>query len=185
MKKNGWLVLVAFLAGILLANLSGKELLTTCGILNTYFLDQYAYSVIQYDSLFCSVFMERLKTVIILIMLGKILNGRGFAVVVESLAAAAFGFLMVVAIANLGVRGLVITLCALLPQWIFYLMAITLYASHQMNENYAGVYGGSVQTKQISMHAGICVMLVVLLLLGIVTESYLNPVLLKKLLKIF
>ena len=55
MKRDRYLVLGAFLFGVVLANLADKELLTTYGILNTYFLEQYAYSSIRPERLFWQV----------------------------------------------------------------------------------------------------------------------------------
>lgn len=185
MKRNGWLALAAFLAGILLANLSGKELLTTCGILNTYFLEQYAYSVIHYDGLFCHIFVERLKAVIILFMLGKMVKGRVFVIMLECFIAGTFGFLLVVAIANLGLKGIVITLCGLFPQWIFYLAALAMYASFRLNQDGLAGYKSSLEVKTVSVHAGIYLLFAILIILGIVLESYINPLILKKILKFF
>lgn len=47
MKKEQWMILLAFLVGIVVANLLDKELLTTYGILNEYFLNQYSYQQID------------------------------------------------------------------------------------------------------------------------------------------
>ena len=38
MEKEQWTILLAFLAGCILTNLFGKDLLTTYGVLNEYFL---------------------------------------------------------------------------------------------------------------------------------------------------
>lgn len=190
MKKSGWLVLAAFLAGILLANLTEKELLTTYGILNSYFLNQYSYRVVDCDGLFCHVLFERLKTALILFLLGRMLNGKAFFVFVECFAAAGFGFLMVVAIANLGVRGIAVTLAGMFPQWIFYVAAFLVFLGGRQEAYYggAGRYSGvreNIWGRALSARAGVFVLLTMLLAAGIVTESYINPVLFGKMLKIF
>lgn len=185
-KKQGWLVLIAFMGGILLANLSKRELLTTYGILNTYFLNQYSYSVINYDSLFCHICMERLKDAILIFLLGKLVRGKVFFLFLECLVAATFGFLMVVAITNLGLKGIAVTLCGMFPQWIFYLGALFLYASsiRSNTEPYWNRDGGAV-FKTVTAHAGLFLLTALLLFSGVVSESYINPILLKKLLTIF
>lgn len=182
MRKNGCIVLAAFLIGIFLANLSEKELMTSYGILNTYFLGQYSYRVINYDSLFCHILFERLKAAVLLLLLGKVLEPKWFLTLVESTAALILGFLMSAAIANLGIKGILVTSMGLFPQWIFYLSALFTYALYLKENNYA-LTGGGNGIKIISVHMGVLLILCLLMFAGMITESYLNPVILKKILK--
>lgn len=194
MKKSGWLVLVAFLVGILLANLSGKELLTTYGIMNTYFLNQYSCQAIDCDGLFGHVLLERGKSAVFLFLLGNVLPGKLFLVSVECAASALFGFLMVVAITNLGLGGVALILCGLFPQWIFYGAAFLMFAFYRQEERYSmrerrlaagNLTGGRMTARGAYAGAGIFVLVLVLLMLGVVTESYLNPLFMEKILKFF
>lgn len=194
MRRNGWLVLAAFLGGILLANLSGKELLTTYGIMNTYFLNQYSYQAIDFESLFGHVLLERLKCAVFLFLLGKVLPGKPFTALVECSAVALLGFFMVVAITNVGTGGVGLILCGLFPQWIFYGVAFLMFALYRQDERYLMrernfrkeiMVGRKHLTGGKYVGAGVFVLVLLLLLLGIVTESYLNPILMEKILKIF
>ncbi len=183
MKKNGWLIAAAFLGGILLANLTEKELLTTYGILNTYFLNQYARQTINLDRLFCHVFLERMKAAFLLFVCGRVIDGGLFFVLVECLCSAAFGYLMVVAIVNLGVRGIAVILCGMFPQWLFYAGALYCFAMYRKEERYPVWQSGGV-FKKFTVRTGVLVLPVLLLVLGIVAEGYVNPVFLGKMLKI-
>ena len=129
MKKEQWSILLAFLVGIVVANLMNQQLLTTYGILNEYFLNQYSYQTVDGNRLFCHIVMERGKAAFTIFLLGQVLKGNVFSVLIKSVTAALFGFLIVVAIANLGMRGIAVCICGLLPQWIFYLAALFLYAN--------------------------------------------------------
>ena len=123
MKREWWIILLAFLGGIALTNFLGSELLTTYGILNEYFLQQYSYQTVDGSRLFCHVAVVRVQAALFLYVLGRAIDGRVFELLVKGLAAATFGFICVVAIVNLGARGMLVVLCGLFPQWIFYLAA--------------------------------------------------------------
>lgn len=175
MRKNNWIVLAAFLCGICAANFMKKELLTTYGILNTYFLEQYPLQTINYDRLFCHVFLERLKAMILLFLCGKVMNERYFFFFTESILAGVFGFLLVVGIVNLGVKGIVVILSAMFPQWLFYVAAWMGYAKYRYETKYNLLGVGSNLAP---------VVLFVAVLFGIIMEGYINPLIMQKILKI-
>lgn len=183
MKREFWGILLAFLGGIVLANLLGKELLTTYGILNDYYLSQYSYRVIDGNRLFCYVLTERCKAAFIIFLFGKVFDGKVFSIVMRTVVAATFGFLVVVAIVNLGMRGLIICIGGLFPQWIFYLAALFLYTNGRADEVRRGAAG--MHLSDMTEGAARCILTLVAILLGIAAESYINPVLLGHILKIF
>ena len=96
----------------------------------------------------------------------------------------ALGFLMVAAITNLGIRGIAVVLGGIFPQWIFYQTDIMLYEKYRLSmEN--SVHYGKAHRKELVVNLGIKMILIIIFLFGIVTESYLNPYLFEKLLEIF
>lgn len=184
MKKEQWTILLAFLVGIVVANLLDKELLTTYGILNEYFLNQYSYQQIDGNRLFCHILIERGKAAFTIFLLGRAMDGKVFAVLVKSVMAALFGFLIVVAITNLGMRGVVVCVCGLLPQWIFYLAALLCYANGRRQErNTTWDERGCPMQMPEKVIKGL--VMLVCMVAGVVTESYINPLLFQFLLKIF
>lgn len=177
MKREWWMILLAFLGGIVCANLLDKELLATYGILNDYFLSQYSYRMVDGNRLFCHVLIERCKAAFIIFLLGRVLGGRVFSVLIKSVFSAAFGFLIVVAIVNLGMRGILVSVCGLLPQWIFYLAALCYYANCRREEDGAN-WSGGIRSGDFTVYLVRWILLALCMILGILTESYINPVLL-------
>ena len=180
MGKEQWMTLFAFLVGCILTNLLGKDVLTTHGILNEYFLNQFSYHEIDGSRLFCRILLERGKTAIAIFLFGRVMAGKRFSVCTKCIAAVTFGFLMTVAVVNLGIKGIVICLTALFPQWIFYLAVLLFYADCKREEAERGYYLGD--RKKHFVQAIICVVGVIL---GIVAECYVNPIFLVFVLKIF
>ena len=179
MGKEKWVVLASFLGGILLANLLDRQLLVTYGILNDYYLSRYTYQSIDRNQLFCCVWMERCKAAFLIFLLGHALPRRVFPGLLQGVVAAGFGFLAVVAIFNLGMPGIVICLGGLLPQWLFYLAAMAVY----LEERREGL-PGSIRREWPAYLLRVLLILI-LFMLGILAESYLNPVLLGYILNFF
>lgn len=183
MKREHLVILIAFFGGIVIANLLEKDLLTSYGILNDYFLGQYSSQAIDGNRLFCHVLIERGKTAFIIFLLGRVINGRLFGVLMEGGIAATFGFLVVVAIVNLGVRGIAVSFGGLFPQWLFYLSAIFFYVVCRREEG--SVIWRISSFGDIPMHLARRSIILLLVFAGIVAESFINPIFFGYILKIF
>lgn len=183
MTKEQWAILVAFLMGCVLTNLLGKDLVTTYGILNDYFLGQYSYHAIDGKRLLSHIMFERSKAAFTIFLLGRVMPGRLFSLFVKSVAAATSGFLITVAIINLGMRGIPICICGLFPQWLFYFAVLFYYADCRKEATIS--WKGSGQTGDISGYLLRGAIMLLGMALGMVTECYVNPILLTYVLKIF
>lgn len=183
MGKEQWVILGAFLTGCVLTNFLGKNLLMTYGILNDYFLNQYSYHAIDGNRLFCHILFERGKAAFTIFLLGRVMPGRAFILVIKGVVAATIGFLFTVAMMNLGMRGIIICICGLFPQWLFYFAALFYYADCRKE---AALRWRRSSTKEdilrYFLRGGI---LFLNMALGIFTECYVNPILLTYVLKIF
>lgn len=179
MKRQGYLVLAAFLAGIVGANLMGEHILTTYGILNTFYLDQYTNTQLAYEHLLVRICIVRLKSAGVLWLLGSVIKGTAFFLLSKCFVAGTVGFFMVAAIENMGAAGLIVAVCALLPQWVFYLLAWLLYSSCRIKMSH--YVSGNQRLEYIGVYAVIFLCIGA----GIVTETYLNPLLLQQILKYF
>ena len=146
-QKNKIIYALCFLAGILLVNLMGSGLLNTYGV--TSFWDQSAVTFwsMSYDQYFWYIFFMRMKGLIVILLLGTVFGRR----IVTRVFLALFLFL----------TGIFITM-SVLPQWIFYLLAFTVYERGR-------------ERKVIF----VCALLVVL---GCLAEGYISPFFLKKVL---
>lgn len=178
MKWNRYLTVAAFLFGIVIANVWGKELLTTYGILNTFFLKQYAYANINYDRLLYRLLWVRGKEAAAVLILTKVFRAKAVLLFLECLLAVTFGILLVVAITNLGLRGIFMVLSGIFPQWLFYLAAIAIFFSARIKrETYSG--------KNIPEVIAECAFTLLFFLAGILLEVYISPVLWQYILKKF
>ncbi len=179
MKKEQWVIFLAFLSGCLLTNFFGTELLTTYGIFNDYFLNQYSYQAVDGNRLLCHVFLERGKAAVIIFLLGRVIPGNLFAVLVKSTAAATGGFLLTVAVLNLGLRGIFICVGGLFPQWLFYFAALFYYAESKKERVYefeGTYYRSGDKNASKSLLRGTLILLG--LAAGMLLECYINPILL-------
>lgn len=185
------IVIFSFAAGILLANLMGREKTAGIGILNDYFMEQFKYGSINREDLFFYIIGERLPMVLLLLLLA--FSSLGIALGAMNLAWQGFsvGFMLSAAAAKYGAGGILLILGGMFPQYIFYIvvyiavfgLAICL---HRRLQNI--IHTGTISRQQIRIYGIGALAGVVLLLLfvtGIFLESYLNPIFLKKILKIF
>ena len=171
-RKAECVYLISFLAGIVLANTLGVEELRHYGILNEYFVKQLLYASINYDDLLFLLGITRIGIPTHFVYLAW----NGFS----------FGVVMVSVIVNFGIRGIPV-LCALLfPHYLFYIpLYLILFG--------LSCYLGKREMKRQSASGGLpekvlflggIVMTLGLFFIGIMTESYVNPRIMKKLVKI-
>lgn len=119
LKREGCIVMLAFLGGIVLTNLLGANRQIHGQLLNQTFLQQYAYQKVDGNQLFGHVVMVRMQMLVLIFLLGRAVDGKVFSVLAKSMLSAGFGFLLVVGIMEYGGYGCLIILAGLLPQWIF------------------------------------------------------------------
>ena len=188
-SKIKWLEYIffgSFLVGILLANICGKEKLEQFGIFNTYYIQQFQYAKIQASDLLAYILEIRVPVLGILVLASM----TGFWYPIQILFVVwnggILGFLCVSGIMNLGAGAILLIGTALFPQYIFYvvmyvLLVETLSQLHAPKEIYQT---GKGERKRLwfLLTAGL---IAAIFLLGILAETYINPFLLKKVIKIF
>lgn len=186
MKKEYWIISLAFLAGIICANIFGVEQLTSYGILNGYFFDKLSTTTIHYKELVAQIFLVRLKELLILVVLSHLLKKVAVWKCCVLFLIFSLGFLVTASIFNFGWKGMLVVIAVLVPQWVCY--GFLLYLLWKGNERVNGVVGSCYhyqdRKKKYGMAAALYIAVLVILTLGVLTESYLNPMILKKILKI-
>lgn len=176
MQKERWVVLAAFLLGCVIPNMIGRDFLTTYGFLNAYFLEHYAYRAIDANRLFSRILMERSKTAFGVFLLGRAMPGALFSLLVCGSVGVTCGFLLTTAVINLGLKGILICICGLFPQWLFYFAALFYYADCRREAYYGGVAGSG---REYSFRYWIRGTLLLFCIgTGMFAECYVNPVLL-------
>lgn len=165
--------LACFLAGILIANFLGADIFQENGNLTRYYLKQLQYADITPQELFWHVCAKRLPLFFGLLLLGGIPRGKLIHAVFVAWSGFAYGYFCVMAICGYGVKGLILCLMALFPQFLLYIP----------------VYLGLVELADCRdrKRRGFRFLLAAALLLsgffaGMLLESYANPMFLQKIL---
>lgn len=167
--------LVFFLVGIILANLLGADGFQKNGGLTRYYLKQFQYTDIHPPELLWHVGCNRLTLFFALLVLGTIPKGKWIHGLFVAWSGFAYGYFCVISITAFGTRGILLCLLALFPQFLAYVPA------------YLGLVGLSGHRREHAGWKGIMTVLLLLAVLsvGILLESYINPIILQKVLKIF
>ena len=182
-------VLLFFLIGIIGANLINREQLSGYGIWSTYFIDKFKYARIQSAELFYYVLEARFPVLLLLFLL--IISNWGTVAGIVFLSWQSFtaGFLMAAAVIAYGLKGILLMGMAAFPQYLLYfpIYIAYIYLASFWRGKIKGNSGESKAAgkKEYILFLGLCGVLLGLYITGIFLESYVNPYLLKKILKFF
>lgn len=159
--------MAGFLIGILYANLIAKQYVTATGILSEYFLSQYVAIDIVAEEYLIYVLRMRLLPLAGLLLAAQT-KFRKLSVVLWFIwIGFSCGVLMVGAIMQLGVKGVMLCLIGITPQFAFYGMAYIVLLWY--------FYTYPVST----WNRGKTIFVVLTMALGILSEVYVNPILMK------
>lgn len=165
-------LMAGFVGGILYANLISGQCVTTSGIFSEYFLNQYTQMEIVTEDYIWYVMRVRIVPFLGIcflgctrwkkVLVGGVLGWTGFS----------GGLLAVSAVMRLGIKGLVVCLVGLFPQACFYILA------------YAVLLIYLYRYPEGRWNAGKTVFILLDLVIGILLETYVNPVLMKMIIKV-
>lgn len=177
---------MAFFCGILLANLLGIEQLKQYSIFNEYFLNQLSYVSVNYNDLLFYIAENRGIMFVLLLVFSVTKFGIPVHFLYIIWNGFSFGIAMVSVIVNFGFKGILVLCAFLLPQYLFYILTYIMlfYFSWQWTDIVKNEkYRQPLFSKKIWT---VCFFIVMILLffIGIMTESYLNPYIIKKIIKI-
>ena len=167
--------LVSFFIGIVLSNLLGTDSFQKNGNLTRYYLNQFQYVEIRSSELLWHVLSRRLPIFALLMLIGTIPKSTWVHWIFVVWSGFAYGYFCVMAISGFGAKGLLLCLGALIPHFFLYVP----------------VYVGLVELTDARRERKRWRFLVALSLLllgffaGMLLESYINPVILKKMLNLY
>lgn len=167
-----------FFLGILLANLLQGKSKNRFFMLNEYYLQQFKYTKINTNQFFFYVVENRLPIFALLLLLSFTVVGILTHIVFVSYYGLSFGFLCVMAITNFGWKGFFYVIGFLFPHYLLYLFCYLLF----LKIFYRKKEGQHTEQKTMILQIGV---VLILFLIGMLLEGYVNPVLLSKILKIF
>lgn len=190
LSRNNWFIrlfAVGFAAGIIIMNTVAQDYITKMGIFGDYFLMKYQTAEIDSRMLFGYIFEKRLLFFMALFFFGM----SGFGRICCRITAILFGFgvgAMLSAAAGVqGLKGILICIASWFPQMLLYVpqLYFTLQKIYDMSENLLGMSYSMKSGKRnggaFAMYALFFLVMAAVLMIGILLESYVNPVIIKKL----
>jgi len=165
---------LCFVLGIISANLLGKGDVQGFGIWNAYFIEKFQYAGIRSDALFLYVLERRLP--IFLLLLALTLTRLGVAAGVAFIAWQGFagGFLIASCILSHGLKGILLVVASIFPQYLVY---VPLYLACL---SFAIFLRGKTGKENYLRFALVCLLFLLLYVIGMFLESYGNPLILKQ-----
>ena len=189
-NKQLILFIIGICGGILLANLTKSELLSRTELLGENALLQVRHAVIDSKSLFLRLLVQRLGEAVLLILLSTTFLGLVAVWFYALRYGLSLGLLLTTLLAGHGVKGLLLLVAGLLPQMLVYvpvwalLLALaerTCRRLYYLNGN-EGLAGLKRMGIHLSAQTGL---LLFMLAVGCWLEAYVNPYLLRLVVKIF
>ena len=189
-NKQLILFIIGICGGILLANLTKSELLSGTELLGENALLQVRHAVIDSKSLFLRLLVQRLGEAVLLILLSTTFLGLVAVWFYAFHYGLSLGLLLTTLLAGHGVKGLLLLVAGLLPQMLVYvpvwalLLALaerTCRRLYYLNGN-EGLAGLKRMGIHLSAQTGL---LLFMLAVGCWLEAYVNPYLLRLVVKIF
>lgn len=154
---------VGFLIGILYENITARKYGVTVEIFQPYYLEQFLNTEISIEKYLLYVARVRFLPFAFLWLLGCLKWKKIFSVITVAWTGFLTGVLFVSAVVLLGVKGLLICVASIFPHILFYGMA------YGMTLIYMFFY--PKKQWNISKTVFVCLML----LIGILLEAYVNP----------
>lgn len=177
-RRDALVFFLGFAMGIILINILGRGYLSEAGILSEYFLSQYKYMEINALDLFFYIMEKRIKWEVIVWVLGYTAIGVPCAVAFILWFGFAAGVLLSISVLKMGGAGILFCLAATLPQMLIYIPVwfMLIYNVYKKRER-----KGSANWSYALVGVGALLFTGV----GVLVESYINPLLLRQILRIF
>lgn len=166
------LYMAGFFAGILYANLIGVTYLASTGIFHEFFLNQYTNQDIMTAKYFLYLLKQRLGPVLLLVCSGMTKFRKIVVMCTLLWTGFAGGMLAVTAVIRMGITGMLFYFAIMLPHSIFYAFAYVILIC----------YLAEAPANKWNLWKTVFVCLS--LAAGILTEVYVNPYIVKWVMKI-
>ena len=186
----GPIFLAGMLTGILMMNLGKSTLLENTGLLDEYTLYHMKYMTVDSSALFYYVLRLRMKTAIMLAVLATTYLGLFVCVGATFWYGLSAGAFLSAAVVRYGLKGILFACVGILPQYLVYVPAFVVLLLWCEALNRSIYFRNSITTEASSgipwlKRMAQLAMIMGILILGCLLESFANPGLLEKFLKIF
>lgn len=182
--------LAGLVLGIIIMNLGKSLLLEDTGLMDEYTLYHMKYMTVDGNALFFYCLRERLKNVAFLAVMATTYLGLAVISGMVLWYGAAAGMFLTAVVLRYGMKGILLAVTGVFPQYLFYVPAVIilmvwgeqLCRSIYFKNTQRLEEGGYSRLSRRLLQLGLVIIVVII---GCVLESYVNPSLLAKLLKIF
>ena len=174
MKKGKALYLSAFLCGVIITNILESNALIDSSYLYRYNLMRLNFEQIDHDAYLIQLLLLRIRILGVLWILGKIVPTKALRYTFGIFICVLLGMIFTLSIIANGIWGIIIMFAIMFPQWIFYMGAFALW------EGYKYQYS---QISQKKWDVERTVVIVLLVIIGCVCESYISPLLVNYVIK--
>ncbi len=179
------LFLAGGIAGFWILNLQGEEYLERSGMLSEYFIRQYKYLDVDGTALFYYILRQKGIWLLLVWLAGVTAVGAAAAWFFCGWLGVLAGILIGLGILRFGIGGLLFCLAAMLPQCLFYIPA-WIFLIRGVFQKWVRRSGKSFSIRTLDWrYGGILFLVSGLFLLGILTESYINPWWMRQILRFF
>lgn len=160
-----------FLLGILYVNLTAGQYLAESGVFSEYFLKQYTLAEVTAPEYI--VYLAGVRLLPFLVMTGLIFTRARKTIAGIFLVWTGFlgGMLLTMAALSMGVKGILLCIVGMMPQFILYIPAYVVLIWYAMT---ASVSSWNRQKT---------IFVVLMMSMGVILEAYINPLLLQAFLK--
>ena len=184
------LLMFGAIAGVLIMNIGKGLLLENTGLLDEYALYHMKYMTVDGKALFVYVLGKRLGLVAVLAVLSTTYLGLILICGATGWYGALLGMFFAASMIRYGIKGVLFTLVGLFPQYLFYvpafLMLLTWCEQVCRSINFKGsIYTPETDSRHL-LEAGLRMFFIVALtIVGGFLESFVNPIFMTALKKIF
>lgn len=189
-----WLLpfLIGFVSGVLLWNFGGKSMTEESGILDEYTLGKISSMELNHNAFFFYVLQKRIGTIWLLAMVSSTFAGIYLLYAYVVWLGFSGGALLSVAVIRYGVKGVLLMVISCLPQYFLYLPALLLILGMGYSFCVKLYYPARVDgylgmgRKQLLVRYFLLLVLIhLVVIIGAILESYVNPSFVTRLLQIF
>lgn len=178
-----------FLLGIIITNIFGKNYVEEMGILSDYFIQRYKYASIEKEELFFYILKRRAIVIAGIWAMGFSALGVFSVWLFIGWFGFSIGTLLTASIIRFGVGGLLFSLGAILPHYFVYVPALSLLIGKVYSTCLKIYYPSKVidyqNKKRIYLeYIATFLFISVVCIIGVLLESYVNPMIFKKVLHI-
>jgi len=182
--------IAGLLAGIIIMNLGKSVWLENTGLMDEDTLYHMKYMTVDRAALFYYVLRQRLLGILLLALMASTYLGLVVCGGVAFWYGICGGIFLATALIRYGMKGILLVIVGIFPQYLIYVPAMIgmllwcqkLYRTIYLDKAFArNGRDASILTGRLMQFAG----LLALFVIGCVLESFMNPVLLRGLLKIF